>query len=371
MSKKIRCLLIAPLATGEGYTGEDAYTQTLLSHPPSDVDYVFHEDLVASGHGIRIKWMHALFGLLGENRLGIMPHNWLQTLDSTMNFDIIHVHAWQVFLGRKIRSQGTPVVISSSSAPTYGLRTYKGWDDSRIRRYSLVSSALQRALRVQDSYFNPGPARRILVWSEFARADYVRAGINPKRLCVVPPGIADPSHRAVPGTADCFRVLFVGNDFERKGGPELVKVFRRLYCEFGPKVHLTIVSSRFPPFCDGLGITFTGRVAHQEMLSLYAQSNAFVMPSHAEGYGVSVIEAMSFGLPVIVSTAGALPSIVTDRTGYIIRSEQDLSEALRALITNPASCARLGENAYRHFKDNFEIGKTNKRLRQIYDDVIG
>lgn len=371
MSKRIRCLLVGPLTKGEGYSGEDAYTQALLSHPPSDVDYIFHEDLVANGQGARVKWMHALFGILSEYHLGILPYNWLQTLETNLDFDIIHVHAWQVFFGRQMRSKGMPVVISSSSDPTYGLKSYKGWTDSRIRRHRLVSRVLQRALHVQDSYFNPGPAQRILVWSEFARADYVQAGLDPARLCVVPPGISDPGHRATPGSMDSFRILFVGNDFERKGGQELVKVFQGLYHEFGPRVQLTIVSSRFPPSDDRSGVTFAGRVDRQEIHSLYAQSDVFVLPSHAEGYGMSVVEAMSFGLPVIVSAVGALPSIVTGHTGHVIHSEQELSEALHTLIMNPAYCARLGENAYRHFKLNFEIGITNRRLREVYDAVVG
>jgi len=368
MPNKIRCLLIAPLANGEGFSGEDAYTQSLLNYPPEGVEYIFHDDLVASGQGWRVPWVHRLFPWLGERRLHILPYTWVQSLGTNERFDLIHIHGWAVYLTGGLKDSQTPIVISASSAPTYGLKAYKGWSDWRVRRYTILMRFLQKKLRIYDSYFSPGPARRIVVWSKWARNDYIRAGIEKSRLCVVPPGL--PAPELIPRVnKDQVRLLFVGNDFVRKGGFFLLEVFGNLRARFGKKISLTIVSNYNEHVDMPAGVSWLRGISHSTMGKLYQEHDIFVLPTLAEGYGISVLEAMSYGLPVIVSGVGALPEIVVDeKTGFVVQrgDNRQLEGRIASLVKSQNLMFQMGDQARKRFEKFFSIEARNEALRQLY-----
>lgn len=372
MKKPIRCLLIAPLTRGMGFTGEDAYTQSLLENPPDGVEYTFHDDLVAAGRAQRIPWVHSLYAWLGESRLGLLPYTWTQSLETEEQFDIIHIHAWAVALGRNLRRSGIPIVISASTAPVYGLRTYKHWSENRITAYAHVIRSLQRSLNIYDCYFFQGPAHQVMVWSQFARADFEASGIHRSRLVIVPPGIPDPSWCPNHRSDDCVRVLFVANDFVRKGGPMLVEVYHRLRDELPNQVTLTIIGTDVPAPYSREGINILGFLERPKVHDYFRQHDVLVLPSEAEGYGMAVIEAFSFGLPVIVSNVGAMSEIVTSDVGlrHDPGDKNALYDALRKLVTDADLRSRMGSAARQRFLESYVTQSTNSLLRDVYLDTM-
>lgn len=92
-----------------------------------------------------------------------------------------------------------------------------------------------------------------------------------------------------------------------------------------------------------------GRVEDEALQKLYQQADLFVLPSYWEGYGIVFLEAMSMGLPVISTTAGAIPEVVSDQHyGLLLEAGdvQALHDALYTLIHDPvqrhayATCAQ-------------------------------
>ena len=73
-------------------------------------------------------------------------------------------------------------------------------------------------------------------------------------------------------------------------------------------------------------------------------SDIFVLASRFEGYGMAIAEAISHGLPVVSTTAGAIPDTVPEGAGLLVPPESPgaLAEALRLLISNPVKRRRLG-----------------------------
>ncbi len=162
-----------------------------------------------------------------------------------------------------------------------------------------------------------------------AIADY---GAAPSRVHVVPFGAnidCDRDAAAVEAIVDTrgtdlCRLLFVGVDWHRKGGDIALKITAEIAGR-GVPVELTVVGSTpaIPARLRELVVvrgyvdksTTEGR---RELDDLFARSHFLVMPSRAECFGIVFCEASSFGLPSIASTAGGIPTAVTDgRNGYL------------------------------------------------------
>ena len=149
------------------------------------------------------------------------------------------------------------------------------------------------------------------------------------------------------------RFLFVGKQWERKGGPGLLRRVRaaarrrfptRTLAIAGPaslsvdQPGVEIAGPRVPRGGDGA----PGRCADQ-----YLAATAFVMPSLYEPLGVAVLEAMAAGLPCIGSTGGALPELIEEGvTGFVVPpgDEEALLARMRELARDPDLCrhARRG-----------------------------
>jgi glycosyltransferase involved in cell wall biosynthesis len=144
-------------------------------------------------------------------------------------------------------------------------------------------------------------------------------------------------------TYDECIVLFVGIDFERKGGPLLLDAFARVKAHI-PRARLLVAGPRAQSRQDG--VEWLGHVTdHQQMDELFSRATVFVLPSLCEPFGLVLVEAMSHGLPVVCSTADAMPEIVHQgETGYLVPPGDSaaLTERLIALLEAPSLCSALG-----------------------------
>jgi glycosyltransferase involved in cell wall biosynthesis len=94
-------------------------------------------------------------------------------------------------------------------------------------------------------------------------------------------------------------------------------------------------------------VSFTGAVAHEKLADYYASADLFVLPSRFEGYGMAYAEAIAHGLPVVGTTAGAIPDTVPESAGVLVPPDDvdALARVLRRLIGNPQERQRLAEGA--------------------------
>jgi len=148
-----------------------------------------------------------------------------------------------------------------------------------------------------------------------------------------------------------FRLLFVGVDFQRKGGPLLLDAFR-LARERVPDIELDLIGPK--PGNAEPGVNWRGFLRDRELLrEFYLAADAFCLPSVYEPYGLVIQEAMLHGLPSIVSDRGELPEIVGHGSAGIVVPAGDavaLSAAILALAESPERRARLGEEAMRRVR---------------------
>ena len=95
-------------------------------------------------------------------------------------------------------------------------------------------------------------------------------------------------------------------------------------------------------------VSFLGPLSEKELHKQYLKADFFVLPSLHEGYGMSVVEAMKYGLPVIVTNVSALPYIVKDKiNGMLVPPENSgaIAKAIDFMIENPGERQRMSINA--------------------------
>lgn len=153
-------------------------------------------------------------------------------------------------------------------------------------------------------------------------------------------------------------ILFVGLDWERKGGPQLVEAFKLVLKVF-PDATLTIVGCS--PQIDVKNCTIIGAVALQEVHQYYLQASLFCLPTRREPFGIVFLEAYAHKLAVVSSDLGALPDIVEEgESGFLVKVNdiELLAKRLITLLGDPNKCQAFGQKGYQSFIENYTWEKT-------------
>ncbi len=193
-------------------------------------------------------------------------------------------------------------------------------------------------------------ARRCTVASHWAADslldDY---GLPPERVAVV--GFGANHHAGVSGRDwRSPRFLFVGIDWERKGGPLVLRAFARLRGAISGAT-LDVVGGHPPlrePGVNAHGVLSPANAHDREtMAALFARATCFVMPSLVEPFGIAYVEAASAGVPSIASSVGGPRDVVGADGGILVdpADEEGLLEAMLRLA-DPDMARRMGAAAH-------------------------
>lgn len=196
-------------------------------------------------------------------------------------------------------------------------------------------------------------ASRVVVTSDYTRAQVADWGVPSERLCSIPPGV-EPAPLAR-GPEDGVPVLLcVAAWVPRKGQLELVRALSGLRgwswraelagamdrdLDYTSAVRATIAES-------GLGsrISAPGVLTREGLAERYDQASIFVLPSAYEGFGMAFTEAMMRGLPVIGTTGGAIPRTVPETAGLLVPpgDVDALRRALESLLCDSEQRRGMG-----------------------------
>lgn len=192
------------------------------------------------------------------------------------------------------------------------------------------------------------------------------------------PGPVDRSLRGGP-----VRLLYVGRIVRTKGARDIIRALNLLR---DLPVLLDIVGDGFDrQACETLArdvgvadrVIFHGRRDRHEVDEFYQAADIFVFPSYREPGGGVVLEAMGFGLPLIVSDLGGPGSAVDDACAIRLHPEtpeqysQDIAGAIRRLVENRELRLSLGKNARRRVADIALWDRKVEHLEAIYTNVLG
>ena len=215
-------------------------------------------------------------------------------------------------------------------------------------------------------------ASAIVSWCDWARRSLVQDyGVDHSRISVIAPGVdlalwPQPGPRAA---ASPVKLLFVGGDFERKGGRLLLQAFDSLDvpCE------LHIVTSTPVDPAPGIYLYRDIKPNSEVLRRLYATCDIFVLPTLADCFPLVIQEAMAAGLPVIATDVGAIGEAVRHgETGLLIPPSDmnALCSTLKSVIGNADSRRRLGLKGREWAEHYFDSAANARRIARLMISLL-
>ncbi|MBH8574153.1 glycosyltransferase family 4 protein [Nostocaceae cyanobacterium CENA369] len=165
-------------------------------------------------------------------------------------------------------------------------------------------------------------------------------------------------------------ILFVGVDWQRKGGPQLVEAFKNVL-KFHPQAQLTIVGCS--PKLDIPNCHVVGRVPLSEVSKYFREASIFCLPTRLEPFGIVFLEAMSYKLPIVASNIGAIPDFISDgENGYLVETDNvdKLAEKLIYFLNNPNKCQEFGNKGFEIFLKRYNWQVVGKKIRENIEPLI-
>jgi glycosyltransferase involved in cell wall biosynthesis len=235
------------------------------------------------------------------------------------------------------------------------------------------------------------PRQQSLIRRMFQRADCVVTlghrdhmilatllGVDESRLVIAHNCVPDPgAHNVRAGEPPL--IVFLGRLSERKGVPELLLAlshpvmkelrWRAVLAGDGP-----VEDYRRQAADMGLSglVEMPGWLGADETRALCARADILVLPSHAEGLAMAVLEGLSHGLAVVTTRVGAHDEVISDgETGVFVPvgDKDALAAALAKLVTDPDVRSRLSARARSHYLNHFSMKAYMRSMEKLYETI--
>lgn len=202
--------------------------------------------------------------------------------------------------------------------------------------------------------------------SHISRSMREQYGVDAERIVCVYAGSNAVADQTIAAQHDYSNkhIVFVGIDWERKGGPELIEAFK-LVLAAHPDAQLTIVGCS--PQVDVKNVRVVGRVPLTEVSQYYHRAAVFCLPTKVEPFGIAFIEALNHRLPVVATNIGAAPDIVLDgENGYVVEpgNIRQLADALITLLGDPQRCKAFAERGFAIAAERYTWPKVGQCLHK-------
>jgi glycosyltransferase involved in cell wall biosynthesis len=174
------------------------------------------------------------------------------------------------------------------------------------------------------------------------------------------------------------RIVFCGTFVSTKGVFDLIAAFEK--CNFNVATQLDMYGNGNPIETKTAAenclkkndIRVLGWINHSEYLQKLSSYDLLVLPSYTETFGLGLVEAMGFGIPVISTFAGAIPNVVENKSDGLLVQVGDikaLAHALETLVNDKMLRIQMGKNAWNHVKEKFSPMRVGSLLELMYANV--
>ena len=212
-----------------------------------------------------------------------------------------------------------------------------------------------------------GLAKMVITPTEAIRAAVLqRFELAPDQVVAVPLA-ARPMFHPVEADTDIPYFLFVGTLEGRKNVRGLVDAWRELYARHGVELWLAgRVRHDYDPPAETPGLRYLGSVDDSELPELYSGAVAFVYPSHYEGFGLPVLEAMQCGCPVVTSFDPAISEVAAGAALQASAADTEaLRDAMESLLLSQERRAQYRAAGLARAAA-FQWSETARRTREVY-----
>ncbi|MDE4085888.1 glycosyltransferase family 4 protein [Planococcus maritimus] len=168
---------------------------------------------------------------------------------------------------------------------------------------------------------------------------------------------------------------------KRKGTYDLIDVVRKLDSKIDKRYKFVLAGNgevenskkQIKEFELEDRFILTGWISDEELIEkIYRKSLIYILPSYNEGMPMSILEAMSYGIPVVSTVVGSIPSVITDEeNGFLVEPGdiKNLEEKIKHLIDNDEIRRQMGENNKLKIDNEFNIFENMDKLLGIYKEV--
>jgi len=205
-------------------------------------------------------------------------------------------------------------------------------------------------------------------------------GVDRKRLEVVPIGLPERDFESPRRTVNKQVIVFAGANFQRKGLPALLRAVSAIRQDF-PELELRVIGEdrmgrRLERLARRLGlrnmVKFLGWLPHERVQEHLSVARVYAMPSLVEAYGLTYIEAMQTGVPVIATSVGGPAEFIRDgENGFLVEPNDPstLADRLRLLLSDPAFAQKMGGEG-RKTAAGIRAADTVTRTIELYEDSV-
>jgi glycosyltransferase involved in cell wall biosynthesis len=307
-----------------------------------------------------------------------------------VTYDLVHANFWMSGLvaARLKRRCGLPFVITFHALGKVRRLHQGGADRFPPQRLAIEGEAMKEANRIIAECPQDEDDQVRLYGSDPCKISIVPCGFDPDELWPLDKSLArrrlglDPRERIV---------LHVGRMVPRKGVDDAIVAFARLLKRYGIAARMLIVGGetgdadpvatpeigRLQRIADDEGVAdrvvFTGRRNRQALKYYYSAADVFITAPWYEPFGITPVEAMACGTPVIGSNVGGLKFTVLDgETGLLAppRDPDALSQRLADFFARPDRAATMSQQAIRRANELFTWRQVSRQIADVYEEVL-
>lgn len=280
------------------------------------------------------------------------------------NVDVVHIYTQNAGLLCTGAIGGTPCVVSLDT--TNAENAYRLPFRSPTR-FTALSVAVGRPIE-RRVYRRADRIVANSAWAATSLRDVY--GIQDDKIITMPFGIVGPDE--LPARADNTlpRIVFVGRQFEAKGGDLLLEVFER---RFAGRAELVLVTQEPVRASPGVTVISDLRQGDGRLWEILAESDIFAFPSSIDQAPNAVIEAMAAGLPVIAVRSAAMQEMVVDESSGLLIEPGDsegLEAALELMIEDTDRRRSMGSAGRERFELVYDARMATSKLLGIFESLI-
>ncbi|GLI18569.1 glycosyl transferase group 1 [Tepidanaerobacter syntrophicus] len=301
----------------------------------------------------------------GESSTNMSQIKSLRRIISQEKFDIVHTHA--SFAGRIAgKMAGAKVVMT---------------------RHSIMGGGAGPVKRMITRLISRIFTDKIIAISRAVKINLIESGVPADMITIIYNGIDTTKFECVKGTLrkelnitpDTPIIGMVARLVPEKGYEYAINAFYRVIKDY-PNALLVIIGSgslekNLKNMCSELGIEsnviFMGY--RQDVENLMADFDLFVLSSVSEGLGLSLLEAMALGKPVVATITGGIPEVIKDGTnGLLVQPGNDvyLAESIVKILSDKDLARRLGDEAKKTVVEKFSSKTMIEKTEKVYQEVL-
>ncbi len=175
-------------------------------------------------------------------------------------------------------------------------------------------------------------------------------------------------------------ILFIGRLEKDKGIYDLINAFKKVVSNI-ENINLILAGDgekeKVNNILEKYGLTknvvLKGWVNKDEIDRLLGEASLFLLPSYDEGMPISILEAMSFGVPIISTNVGSIPEVITDENGILINpgDVDKLSDSIEFLFKDENLRNKISNNNYKKIIEEYNTEINNNKLLNLYKEILG